>query len=277
MALPPARPFDPSLRQRIVSSLVLGAGALAATVAGGWVFVTMVVVAVVIMAGEWSRLATEVPAPRVALVAATAAVPVLAVLALVTARSPALAAGVLVAGAATLALVSLASPTWHPLRAAGGALYVGTPALALVWLRADTPAGMRQLIWLLVVIWATDICAYLVGRSLGGPKLAPRISPGKTWSGLLGGVAGASLLGGLAAQALGAGHLLAAAVGGGLAVVGQAGDLFESALKRRAGLKDSGHLIPGHGGLLDRIDGLVFAAPVFAGLVWLGLQAEGSP
>ena len=145
--------------------------------------------------------------------------------------------------------------------------------MALVWLRADAPGGMQHVIWLLMVIWATDICAYLVGRTVGGPKLAPRISPGKTWSGLLGGVAGASLLGGFAAQALGAGYWFAAAVGGCLAVIGQVGDLFESALKRRAGVKDSGHLIPGHGGLLDRIDGLVFAAPVFAGLVWLGMRS----
>ena len=116
----------------------------------------------------------------------------------------------------------------------------------------------------------TDICAYFVGRSIGGPKLAPRISPGKTWAGLLGGMGGAGLIGGLVALAGGAGFWLAAPVAIVLAVVAQVGDLFESLLKRAAGVKDSGHLIPGHGGLLDRIDGLVFAAPVFAGLVWLG-------
>ena len=91
----------------------------------------------------------------------------------------------------------VAWPRWHPLRAAGGALYVGLPALALVWLRSDAPGGLQHVLWLLLVIWATDICAYFVGRTVGGPKLAPRISPGKTWSGLLGGMAGASLLGGL--------------------------------------------------------------------------------
>jgi phosphatidate cytidylyltransferase len=276
MALQPARPFDPALRQRIVSGLVLAAGALAATVAGGWLFVAMIVIAVVIMAGEWSRLATEVPAPRTLLVAATAAVPALAILVLAAGR-PVLAVAILLGGALLLAAGGALALGWQPLRAAGGALYVGVPALALVWLRGAVPGGMQHLIWLLLVIWATDICAYLVGRSLGGPKLAPRISPGKTWSGLMGGVAGASLVGAIAAHALGAGYWLAAAVGACLAVIGQGGDLFESALKRRAGVKDSGHLIPGHGGLLDRIDGLVFAAPAFAGMVWLGLHAGALP
>ena len=137
---------------------------------------------------------------------------------------------------------------------------------------------MQHVLWLLLVVWATDICAYVVGRSVGGPKLAPRISPGKTWSGLMGGVAGASLVGGH--RRAGPGRRLLARRRGRRLPGGRrrrCGDLFESALKRRAGVKDSGHLIPGHGGLLDRIDGLVFAAPVFAGLVWLGLHAGAMP
>ena len=276
MALQPARPFDPALRQRIRSGLVLATVALAATVVGGWLFVVLILAAVVVMAGEWSRLATEVPAPRTLLVAATAAIPALAVLTLALGR-PLLAGGILLAGAVLLAVVGALALGWRPLRAAGGVLYVGLPALALVWLRGEVPGGLQHLIWLFLVIWATDICAYLVGRSVGGPKLAPTISPGKTWSGLMGGVAGAGLVGALAATGLGAGHWFAAAVGACLAVIGQAGDLFESSLKRRAGVKDSGHLIPGHGGLLDRIDGLVFAAPAFAGLVWLGLMNGAGP
>ena len=272
MALRPGRAFDPAFRQRVISSVVMAIGAVSATVAGGWLFVALILVAVVIMAGEWSRLAIEVPPPRVLLVAVTAAIPAIAILALAL-QAPALAAAAMVVGPVAGAALAYALPGWQPARVAGGALYVGLPALALVWLRTRTPGGMEHLLWLFIVIWATDICAYLVGRSLGGPKLAPRISPGKTWSGLLGGVAGASLLGGAAAVALGAGYWFAAAVGGLLAIIGQAGDLFESALKRQAGVKDSGHLIPGHGGLLDRIDGLVFAAPVFAGLVWLGLRS----
>jgi phosphatidate cytidylyltransferase len=129
-------------------------------------------------------------------------------------------------------------------------------------------------VWLLLVVWTTDIGAYFAGRSIGGPKLAPRISPGKTWAGLVGGMAAAGLVGGLLTALAGAGFWLAAGLGALLAAVAQAGDLFESRLKRHAGVKDSGHLIPGHGGLLDRIDGLVFAAPTFALVV--ALMGQGA-
>ena len=273
MALRPVSGFDPALRARIVSALVLAAVALAATLLGGWPFIVMVLAAVVVMAGEWCRLGTGAPSQRKMLMAGTALVPTVAVLVLAGDRLEA-AAALLLGGALLLGLVAATGALGvRPLRAGGGAIYVGAPALALVWLRSAVPNGTSHLVWLLLVIWATDICAYLVGRSLGGPKLAPTISPGKTWSGLMGGIAGASLVGAAAAQAPGFGYALAAALGGCLAVVGQAGDLFESALKRRAGVKDSGHLIPGHGGLLDRIDGLIFAAPVFAGIVWFVFHA----
>jgi phosphatidate cytidylyltransferase len=192
------------------------------------------------------------------------------VLALAAGAVPA-ALAVMLLGTALAAAVAALLPACPPDRAAGGILYVGLPAMALVWLRNDVPGGLEHVLWLMIVVWATDICAYFAGRSIGGPKLAPRISPGKTWAGLLGGMAGAGLFGGLLALTFGAGFWLAASVGMGVAVVSQLGDLFESALKRRAGVKDSGHLIPGHGGLLDRIDGLVFAAPLFAAIVWLTL------
>ena len=275
MAHPPASAPDPALRQRIVSGIVLGVAAIVAAILGGWPFVGLVLVAVVIMAIEWARLAGAGEG-RTMLAAATAIVPALSVL-MLTLGAPHAATPFLVVGALAVAALAVLRHWCGPMRAAGGVLYIGVPALALVWLRATTTAGAQHLLWLLIVICATDICAYLVGRGVGGPRLAPRISPGKTWAGLLGGVVGASLCGALAAQALGAGFGFAALVGAGLAVVGQAGDLFESALKRRAGVKDSSHLIPGHGGLLDRIDGLVFAAPAFAALVWMGLQVGARP
>jgi phosphatidate cytidylyltransferase len=107
-------------------------------------------------------------------------------------------------------------------------------------------------------VWATDIGAYVVGRSAGGAKLAPRISPGKTWSGLFGGMAWAAVASAVVSYTFDAGQTIdLAIIGAGLAVVAQLGDLLESAAKRRAGVKDSGSLIPGHGGLLDRVDGLV--------------------
>jgi phosphatidate cytidylyltransferase len=271
MALRQADGFDPALPQRLVSGAVLALGTLLVVLVGGWLFVAMVLAVVAIMAQEWSRLAPEAGATaRRAIAAAATVLPAVAVLALqLGALAAALA--VLLLGTALSAAAAALLPACPPDRAAGGVLYVGLPATALVWLRNSIPGGLEHVLWLLVVVSATDIGAYVAGRSIGGPKLAPRISPGKTWAGLLGGMAGAALCGGLLALAFGAGFALAASVGAGLAVVAQAGDLFESALKRRVGVKDSGRLIPGHGGLLDRIDGVVFAAPLFACIVWLTL------
>ncbi len=157
-----------------------------------------------------------------------------------------------------------------------GALYIGLPVLAFAWLRSDVEYGRVVLFWLLAVVWATDIFAYFAGRSIGGPKMAPRLSPNKTWAGLAGGAAGAMLAGGLTAMWLGAAIGGLVIVSGALAVVAQAGDVTESALKRRAGVKDSGALIPGHGGILDRVDGLMFAAVGAAAIALLrGGEAHG--
>src|SRR5262249_7674776 len=134
---------------------------------------------------------------------------------------------------------------WHGL----GTLYIGLPSIAIVWLRAEPAAGLLTVIWVLVLVVAIDTGAFFVGRTIGGPKLAPRISPKKTWAGLLGGVAAAFLVGIVFARALGAASplplMLASAA---LAIVEQAGDLLESGFKRYFGVKDSSHLIPGHGG-----------------------------
>ncbi len=148
--------------------------------------------------------------------------------------------------------------------AGAGLPYAGIGGLALLWLRLQPDHGLSDTMFLVVVIWGTDIGAYLAGRLLGGKKLAPRISPGKTWSGsvgglLIGGVAGAMLAGGAAGidwRALAAGFLLS--------FFAQAGDLLESAIKRKLGVKDSGRTIPGHGGLFDRLDGFLVAAPLAA-------------
>lgn len=270
MALRQVDAFDPALGQRVTSSLVMAAGAIVAVLVGGWLFTLLAVAVVVIMAGEWARLLPEGdPTTRGFVLAGSAVLPIAAILALARGRGD-LAAVTLLVGAALMAAIAALVPGAPPDRAAGGVAYVGVPALALVWLRNVVPDGLEHVLWLMLVVWATDICAYFTGRSLGGPKLAPRLSPSKTWSGLAGGMVGAGLVGGLAGYVGGAAVALAASLGLLLAVVAQAGDLFESALKRRAGFKDSGHLIPGHGGLLDRIDGLVFAAPVFAAIVWLG-------
>lgn len=149
-----------------------------------------------------------------------------------------------------------------------GLPYLGLAALALLWLRADPVAGRANLLFLLLLIWASDIGAYVAGRLIGGPKLAPSISPGKTWSGAAGGLLAAVVVGLLCAFVLQTpvAPLRVACLSGALGIIAQAGDLLESRLKRHFGVKDSGHLIPGHGGLLDRLDAVLAAAPVAAGL-----------
>ncbi|WP_066648749.1 MULTISPECIES: phosphatidate cytidylyltransferase [Sphingomonas] len=154
----------------------------------------------------------------------------------------------------------------EPARAAG-LLYAGLPVLALLLIR-DEPRGLLFGFWTLALVWACDMGAFFAGRWLGGPRLAPAISPNKTWAGLIGGVAAAGVL----AAALHAGYGLPwrlTLATPALAIASQGGDLFESWLKRRAGVKDSGTLLPGHGGLLDRLDGLVPVAPLAALLVML--------
>lgn len=149
-------------------------------------------------------------------------------------------------------------------------LYGLAALVALLWLRHQPASGRETILWVLACIWATDIGAYFVGRTAGGAKLAPSISPGKTWSGLIGGMAWAAVASAGVGYAFGLGETVHLALAGAaLAIVGQAGDLLESAAKRRAGVKDSGRLIPGHGGLLDRIDGLmaVLVAVAIARLV----------
>jgi phosphatidate cytidylyltransferase len=161
----------------------------------------------------------------------------------------------------------------EPMLAVGTA-YIGFPAVALVWLRLGTgEAGRGNLLFLVLVVWASDIGAYVTGRLLGGPKLAPALSPGKTWSGAIGGLICAMAAGLAAAALLGTGpSLTAALIGGILGIATQAGDLLESGIKRHFGVKDSGRLIPGHGGLLDRLDGLLAAASVAALAVLIGRE-----
>ncbi len=148
-----------------------------------------------------------------------------------------------------------------------GLVYVAVAGGALLWLRADPAAGRADVLFLLLIVWAGDIGAYIVGRWVGGPRLAPRISPGKTWSGAVGGLVAAVAVGLISAHLLWQPATLlwpAAATAGMLGVVAQAGDLLESFVKRVLAVKDSGHLIPGHGGLFDRLDGVLAAAPAAA-------------
>jgi phosphatidate cytidylyltransferase len=153
-------------------------------------------------------------------------------------------------------------------------LYSIAAVLALLWLRHQPAFGRETILWILACVWATDIGAYFIGSYAGGARLAPSISPSKTWSGLVGGASASAIVSALCGLAVGTGGTLTLALTGvGIALVAQAGDLLESAQKRRAGVKDSGRLIPGHGGILDRIDGLI-AALVFIALIRLAIGGE---
>jgi phosphatidate cytidylyltransferase len=262
---------------RVVSALAMMPVALGLVILGDWPFACLVGLAVVLMAIEWRQLTEARFAGQGGLLAgASVAVLGLLVVLLATSGRPFEALLALLAGGSVVALVAWrlgASPLWIGL----GAAYLAFPALALIWLRGVPQFGLQTVVWLLVVVWTTDILAYLVGRKVGGPRLAPVVSPGKTWSGLCGGVLAAALASSVAAWAIGSERLLhAAGLGGLLAIVAQIGDLIESALKRRAGVKDSGTLIPGHGGVLDRLDGIILAAPVLA-LLTLAFGARVLP
>jgi phosphatidate cytidylyltransferase len=171
-------------------------------------------------------------------------------------------------GVALLLLACGAAATWAASGSralAIGALYVGLSGLALLWLREGAASGRADTLFVILLVWASDIGAYTAGRLVGGPRLAPVISPSKTWAGAAGGLLAAAIVGALVTASLteaAPGRAALAAVG--LGIASQAGDLLESWVKRRFGVKDSGRLIPGHGGLLDRLDGLLAAAPVAA-------------
>jgi phosphatidate cytidylyltransferase len=257
--------------RRAAAALVLAPIALAAVWSGGLVFAGLVALAAVVMSYEWDRLAGG---DGFGLGAAALMAVQLAAVAAMTLGEPGVAAVVLAVGVVALTVLT----KWRGGAAAMGALGVvaiGLPCVAIVWMRGLPTLGVALVLWLLAVVWATDIAAYLVGRTAGGPKLAPKISPGKTWSGLFGGLVAAALVG------AGAGALLfrdpalwpLAGLATACAVVAQTGDLCESALKRRRGVKDTSGLIPGHGGLLDRLDGLITCAPFLAAVTLLGEES----
>jgi phosphatidate cytidylyltransferase len=165
--------------------------------------------------------------------------------------------------------------TWRYL----GVGYLSLPALALIVIRNDAAYGFAAIMWIMVTVWAADSLAYFAGRTIGGPKLAPVLSPKKTWAGLAGAVVGSAVASGAFALIAGLpGVLPLMLLAGCLAIVEQGGDLFKSAMKRHYGVKDSGNLIPGHGGIIDRVDGLVAVAVAAAiiGAIHGGLSATGS-
>jgi phosphatidate cytidylyltransferase len=231
--------------------------ALTALALGGIVFWLLCAVAAVFMMAEWADLhhvgAKQKRLGQYALFVA------LALMSPWAAGPHFLALGLLAGAAFFLVIVTGRRDL------ALGAIYVGLPVFALLLMREQT-GGLIYAVWALALVWACDIGAYFSGRTFGGPKLSPAISPNKTWAGLIGGVILASLFAEAMHQVYSLPLRLALATPG-LAVLAVLGDLYESWLKRRAGVKDSGTLLPGHGGVLDRLDGLVPVAPCAALLV----------
>jgi phosphatidate cytidylyltransferase len=261
MSAAPAKPVRfGDLGLRLASGLALAALALVDIWLGGWWLGALAALAAALMLWEFHRMVTgvgRIGAP--ALVAAVAAA-VAAVAATALEGLPAGAAAILLGLVAVLALARGAERPWL----AGGLVYIGLAMCFLSMLRDSAPLGLPAVLWLVLVVVAADVGAYFAGRSFGGPRLWPAVSPGKTWSGALGGLGLAVAVGvgfgHASGWALGRTGLLSAAV----AVASQAGDLLESAVKRRFGVKDTSRLIPGHGGLLDRLDGVMGAIWFFA-------------
>lgn len=256
-------------RQELLTRFVVGAAlagvAVVSVKLGGLLFWLLCTVLALGVLREWALLAgAGMSTRRLMLLALLVPLAILSPLAIVppVAHSPYFLALGLIGGAA----VFVGAITRQAFLA-GGVVYAGLPVLALLLIR-DQPRGFEFTLWTLGLVWLCDIGAYFAGRWIGGPRLAPAISPNKTWAGALGGIALASLF----ALAL---HVYVGLpwrltlVSPALAILAEAGDLFESWLKRQAGVKDSGTLLPGHGGLLDRLDGLVPVAPVAAVLVML--------
>lgn len=256
------------LQLRIVSGLAVGAIAIGAIWAGAAPFSILVFLIAAAMSWEWGQIVRRdgLDTPGLLHIASVLIAAVLTGLGMAGLGVAAVAVG-------AIAVSALLFGGGEAKLSSLGVLYTGLPAVALVWLRSDEALGLQAVIFIILAVVATDIAAYATGRTLGGPKLMPSVSPGKTWSGLAGGVLAASLAGLLFYLVAHTGApVWLAMLGAMLALVAQGGDLAESALKRSYGLKDASDLIPGHGGFMDRMDGMV-AAAVAAALFALLIDA----
>lgn len=265
MAEPAVAGGPSNLRLRVQSAVVMLAVAGICVWAGGFLFDLLIIGVAGVMLLEYNALTAPgaardgTPGQPFALVAAPVALALI-----VTAYGwPIIGLALLAVAAVPVSLFLAPMQDRAPIWALVGPLYVGIPAIALIWLRQQ-PDGIAWVLWLIGVVVATDIGGYAAGRTIGGPKLSPRISPKKTWAGLIGGVVAAAVVGLIAAPFLDTGDVALVVLSAVLAVWEQIGDLFESGIKRHFGVKDSGTIIPGHGGVLDRVDGLVFVAPAVA-------------
>lgn len=256
-----------ALRLRVASGVVMVAIALIGLFSGREAFEIMLALGGAVLAWEWTRL---VGAGRFGSTGMAVAGASLAAGAAAAVAQPGIGLLLCLAGAVVVFVFARTGGRDHPKWLAAGPIYIGVPIVSLIWLRGDGTAGLETILWLMACVWATDTGAYFFGRGIGGPKLAPALSPNKTWAGLLGGMACSAAIALPAVWLVPSGPppgalALAGAI---LAIIAQAGDLLESFVKRRFGAKDSGTLIPGHGGLFDRVDGLLTAVAAFALFQW---------
>ena len=255
---------------RIVSSLVLAPVAVAAAYFGGPIFIVFWAVAAILVLWEWDTLVCA--HDRNAVLATGAVALVGAGVSLALNQSGIAMALVALGLFGVAALASKIRRGW----CISGLAYAAVLLIAPALLRNDASFGFAAIVFLFVIVWLTDITAYFVGRAIGGPKLMPRVSPKKTWSGAIGGTLAGVVGGVIVAAQAGTGRLVAVAlIALVLSIISQAGDLAESAIKRQFSAKDSSQLIPGHGGLMDRLDGFVAAAAAgaLAGIAHGGLDA----
>ena len=257
MVRPAALPRD--FVPRAFSAAVLAVVALTGNWAGPVPFAILVLAIAVVMSWEWSRIVRGGALDAALLVQGSVAA---AAVVLTAWGAPHWAVALVLAG--TMAVLAIA-PRPNVMLSALGVSYVGLPAVAMVWLRSGDASGAAAIFFIFAIVWTTDTFAYICGRLIGGPKLWPALSPGKTWSGSLGGFAFAALAGAACAVLLPPTAPLAlAVVAVCLSIVSQIGDLAESALKRAFAVKNASDLIPGHGGFMDRMDGVVTAASMAA-------------
>ena len=257
------------LAKRIVSALILAPLTLGAVYLGGYAYLALALIIGVLIAWEWSHIVIEQTPYRHALVLGFLVTLLGLLVFLDTLQAAAMAAPLF------FLVAFFNAPQGKRLWMIGGLAYAALPVMGLVILRKDPEFGLIAVMFILLLVWACDTAAFFAGRAIGGPKLAPTISPGKTWAGFFGGVAASGLVG------ISAGYMVSLAspltlglVAAFLGAVSQGGDLVESAIKRHFKIKDSGNLIPGHGGIMDRLDGVIAAIVVacLLGMAKLGPQ-----
>jgi phosphatidate cytidylyltransferase len=259
-----------NLAQRAASAAVLAPAVLAITYVDGWPFLVLCGLAAAGILWEWTHLTARADARNLA----SGLAALVAALALTGLHQPGMAAVAIAAGAGLAAAAAGRAEPDAGIWAAAGVVYAGIAFFGPAVLRQDPQWGLTALLFLFATVWITDIFAFLCGRAIGGPLLWSQVSPKKTWAGAIGGAAGGVAAGVAVAYASGVGKLgIAGVMALLLSVLAQAGDLFESAVKRRFGAKDAGRLIPGHGGLMDRLDGFLVAA--FAALL-IGIIRQGT-